>query len=313
MAKKSLDNQFKKQINRIEKILDDLDLDIQIKDIKRPTLKTIENLKTITKSSLTLYLKGDSNKGKKHKNIKEYLPGIKSEKSKRTKVSSTKPKQTKSKDSSTKPKQTKKKVSSTKPKQTKNKVSSTKPKEQPQAYKLLKTEVILSGNDVVDTSTGEIIDKIDLSKYFDEQLSPKDNNDKFYESLKKDFPQYDFIKPSEYYSSQSAIDTEQIIDDRLEEMFESGTRGADILRRILKQQIEHYGKEVVYKSIAINQSEFFDRLTKAAHYKDDDEPIDKEEFNMNLEAISHLLSEGINTILGAEDDAFQGYNPFEDN
>ena len=62
MATQSLMKQYNKQVKRLQKIIDELEIDIEIKEVKKPNLKTIENLKTINKKSLESFLKGTSKK-----------------------------------------------------------------------------------------------------------------------------------------------------------------------------------------------------------------------------------------------------------
>ena len=276
MATQSLIKQYQRQVKRIQKIIDELEVDIEIKEVKKPNLKTIENLKTINKKSLESFLKGTSKKKNKH--ITTYLKGIKP--SSKNKVSSTKPK-------STKP-TTKKKVSSTKPK-SKKKVSSTKPKSTeptptPTTYNTLKPEVILFGNQLLSTD-GEILEEIDLSKY------DKDGELDF-KKLQDDYSDYNIIKEEDFYENYDYITTEDIIDERLEHIFEIDSTGARILRETLNEYITNYGKEVIYKAISDNQAEILERLDKCALYgTDSDENINDSEFEINYESILHVFDD----------------------
>ena len=291
MANQSLIKQYNRQVKRLQKIIDELEIDIEIKEVKKPNLKTIENLKTINKKSLESFLKGTSKN--KNKNITTYLKGIKPTSKK--KVSSTKPKSTKpttkKKVSSTKP-TTKKKVSSTKPKSTKpttkKKVSSTKPESTeltPTAYTTLKPDVILFGNRLLNAEDGDFIEEIDLSKY------DKDGELDF-KKLQDDYSDYNIIKEEDFYDNYDYITTEDIIDERLEQIFEIDSTGARILRETLNDYITNYGKEVIYKAISDNQPEIFERLDKCALYGiDRDDCIDYPEFEINYEAILHIFDD----------------------
>ena len=284
MATQSLIKQYQRQVKRLQKIIDELAIDIEIKEVKKPNLKTIENLKTINKKSLESFLKGTSKK--KNKNITTYLKGIKSPS--KNKVSSTKPK-------SAKP-TSKKKVSSTKPKSTKTtikkKVSSTKPeskKESPEltptAYTTLKSDAILFGNRLLNAEDGDFIEEIDLSKY------DKDGELDF-KKLQDDYSDYNIIKEEDFYTNYDYITTEDIIDERLEQIFEIDSTGARILRETLNDYVTNYGKEVIYRAIANNQTEIFERLDKCALYGiDSEDAIDYPEFEINYEAILHVFDD----------------------
>lgn len=286
MATQSLIKQYQRQVKRLQKIIDELEIDIEIKEVKKPNLKTIENLKTINKKSLESFLKGTSKK--KNKNITTYLKGIKPLPKK--KVSSTKP-TSKNKVSSTKP-TTKKKVSSTKPKSTKsttkNKVSSTKPESAeptPTTYTALKPDAILFGNRLLNAEDGDFIEEIDLSKY------DKDGELDF-KKLQDDYSDYNIIKEEDFYENYDYITTEDIIDERLEQIFEIDSTGARILRETLNEYVTNYGKEVIYKAIINNQTEIFERLDKCALYGiDSEDAIDYPEFEINYEAILHVFDD----------------------
>ena len=294
MATQSLIKQYNRQVKRLQKIIDELEIDIEIKEVKKPNLKTIENLKTINKKSLESFLKGTSKK--KNKNITAYLKGIKPTSKKKvssTKPTSTKP-TTKKKVSSTKP-TSKKKVSSTKLKSTKptskKKVSSTKPKSTkestestPTTYTTLKSDVILFGNQLLSTD-GEILEEIDLSKY------DKDGTLDF-KKLQGDYSDYNIIKEEDFYNEYNYITTEDIIDERLERIFEIDSTGARILRETLNEYITNYGKEVIYKVISDNQSEILERLDKCALYgTDNEDTIDNSEFEINYESVLHVFDD----------------------
>ena len=300
MATQSLIKQYQRQVKRLQKIIDELELDIEIKEVKKPNLKTIENLKTINKKSLESFLKGTTKK--KNKNITTYLKGIKPTSKKKvssTKPTSTKP-TTKKKVSSTKPTSTKpttkKKVSSTKPKSTKSttkkKVSSTKPeskKESPEltptTYTALKSDVILFGNRLLNAEDGDFIEEIDLSKY------DKDGELDF-KKLQDDYSDYNIIKEEDFYENYDYITTEDIIDERLEHIFEVDSTGARILRETLNEYITNYGKEVIYKAITDNQEEILERLDKCALYgTDNEDTIDNSEFEINYESILHVFDD----------------------
>ena len=283
MATQSLIKQYNRQVKRLQKIIDELEIDIEIKEVKKPNLKTIENLKTINKKSLESFLKGTSKK--KNKNITTYLKGIKSPT--KNKVSSTKPTSTKptskKKVSSTKLKSTKptskKKVSSTKPKSTKESTEST-----PTTYTTLKSDVILFGNQLLSTD-GEILEEIDLSKY------DKDGTLDF-KKLQGDYSDYNIIKEEDFYNEYNYITTEDIIDERLERIFEIDSTGARILRETLNEYITNYGKEVIYKVISDNQSEILERLDKCALYgTDNEDTIDNSEFEINYESVLHVFDD----------------------
>ena len=285
MATQSLIKQYQRQVKRLQKIIDELEIDIEIKEVKKPNLKTIENLKTINKKSLESFLKGTSKK--KNKNITTYLKGIKP--TSKNKVSSTKPKSTKptskKKVSSTKPKSTKestkKKVSSTKPKSTKE--SSTEPT--PTTYTALKSDAILFGNRLLNAEDGDFIEEIDLSKY------DKDGELDF-KKLQDDYSDYNIIKEEDFYANYDYITTEDIIDERLEQIFEIDSTGARILRETLNEYITNYGKEVIYRAILNNQTEIFERLDKCALYGiDSEDAIDYPEFEINYEAILHVFDD----------------------
>ena len=264
MANQSLIKQYNRQVKRLQKIIDELEIDIEIKEVKKPNLKTIENLKTINKKSLESFLKGTSKN--KNKNITTYLKGIKPTSKK--KVSSTKPK-------STKP-TTKKKVSSTKPESTEL---------TPTAYTTLKPDVILFGNRLLNAEDGDFIEEIDLSKY------DKDGELDF-KKLQDDYSDYNIIKEEDFYDNYDYITTEDIIDERLEQIFEIDSTGARILRETLNDYITNYGKEVIYKAISDNQPEIFERLDKCALYGiDRDDCIDYPEFEINYEAILHIFDD----------------------
>ena len=315
MATQSLIKQYQRQVKRLQKIIDELEVDIEIKEVKKPNLKTIENLKTINKKSLESFLKGTSKK--KNKNITTYLKGIKSPSKKKVsstktkstkptskkkvsstkptskkKVSSTKPKSTKptskKKVSSTKPKSTKNKVSSTKPTSTKKKVSSTKPESTeltPTTYTALKSDAILFGNRLLNAEDGDFIEEIDLSKY------DKDGELDF-KKLQDDYSDYNIIKEEDFYANYDYITTEDIIDERLEHIFEIDSTGARILRETLNDYVTNYGKEVIYKVISDNQAEILERLDKCALYgTDNEDTIDNSEFEINYEAILHVFDD----------------------
>ena len=291
MATQSLIKQYQRQVKRLQKIIDELEIDIEIKEVKKPNLKTIENLKTINKKSLESFLKGTSKK--KNKNITTYLKGITPTSKK--KVSSTKP-TTKKKVSSTKPTSTKpttkKKVSSTKPTSTKpttkKKVSSTKPESAeptPTTYTALKSDVILFGNRLLNAEDGDFIEEIDLSKY------DKDGELDF-KKLQDDYSDYNIIKEEDFYENYDYITTEDIIDERLEHIFEVDSTGARILRETLNEYITNYGKEVIYKAITDNQEEILERLDKCALYgTDNEDTIDNSEFEINYESILHVFDD----------------------
>ena len=283
MATQSLIKQYNRQVKRLQKIIDELEIDIEIKEVKKPNLKTIENLKTINKKSLESFLKGTSKK--KNKNITTYLKGIKSPT--KNKVSSTKPTSTKptskKKVSSTKLKSTKptskKKVSSTKPKSTKESTEST-----PTTYTTLKSDVILFGNQLLSTD-GEILEEIDLSKY-DKDVTLD------FKKLQGDYSDYNIIKEEDFYNEYNYITTEDIIDERLERIFEIDSTGARILRETLNEYITNYGKEVIYKVISDNQSEILERLDKCALYgTDNEDTIDNSEFEINYESVLHVFDD----------------------
>ena len=283
MATQSLIKQYNIQVKRLQKIIDELEIDIEIKEVKNPRLKTIENLKTINKKSLESFLKGTSKK--KNKNITIYLKGVKSTPKK--KVSSTKP-EPKKKVSSTKP-APKKKVSTTKPKSTKTttkkKVSSTKPTPPPTAYTALKSDAILFGNRLLNAEDGDFIEEIDLSKY------DKDGELDF-NKLQDDYSEYNIIKEEDFYADYDYITTEDIIDERLERIFEIDSTGARILRETLNEYITNYGKEVIYKVISDNQAEILERLDKCALYgTDNEDTIDNSEFEINYESILHVFDD----------------------
>ena len=275
MATQSLIKQYQRQVKRLQKIIDELEIDIEIKEVKKPNLKTIENLKSINKKSLESFLKGTSKK--KNKNITTYLKGITPTSKK--KVSSTKP-TTKKKVSSTKP-------TSTKP-TTKKKVSSTKPESAeptPTTYTALKSDVILFGNRLLNAEDGDFIEEIDLSKY------DKDGELDF-KKLQDDYSDYNIIKEEDFYENYDYITTEDIIDERLEHIFEVDSTGARILRETLNEYITNYGKEVIYKAITDNQEEILERLDKCALYgTDNEDTIDNSEFEINYESILHVFDD----------------------
>ena len=268
MATQSLIKQYQRQVKRLQKIIDELELDIEIKEVKKPNLKTIENLKTINKKSLESFLKGTTKK--KNKNITTYLKGIKPTSKK--KVSSTKP-------TSTKP-TTKKKVSSTKPESKKE-----SPELTPTTYTALKSDVILFGNRLLNAEDGDFIEEIDLSKY------DKDGELDF-KKLQDDYSDYNIIKEEDFYENYDYITTEDIIDERLEHIFEVDSTGARILRETLNEYITNYGKEVIYKAITDNQEEILERLDKCALYgTDNEDTIDNSEFEINYESILHVFDD----------------------
>lgn len=149
-----------------------------------------------------------------------------------------------------------------------------------------KVDVILSGNNIIDAQTGEI-----LVDNFDEESFSEIHPDHYEQWLESRYPNYNFVNLQEL--KDSYINYIEIAKERLHAFLDLPYKGAQILRNNINLYISKYGENVFYEVIARMDNVFWESIDIAAHYGDDEINTSGAEFRLNCDLIMHLISVAI--------------------